>query len=173
MDYLAEKGKAFDPDAEYYMLDYIEKENEFWSRNPWLSPCELKEMIYDLDMREVADLRVASEEWLSQPTYSYNLLLGCWEADGSTNRLRAVGARYEDVAELVSGKTSLGWKRGETKEEWRERFFTQNDFDFWMPDDGAANPNLGSEGGITLGALIEERKRVEAMNAAERERLGV
>ena len=62
---------------------------------------------------------------------------------------------------------------GETKEEWRERFFAQNEFDFWMPDDGAANPNLGSEGGITLGALIEERKRVEAMNAAERERLGV
>ena len=174
MDYLAEKGETYDPNVEYYMLDFGDNEHHCWSRNPWLTKDELQEMICDLDMSMVERLNIATEAWLSEPTYSYNLLLGVWEADGSTNRLKRVGGRYEDAAERVCGKTSLAWKSGETKEEWRERFFAQREFDFWVADDGANNPLLRSEdGGITVGALAEEQKRVAAMNAAERERLGV
>ena len=122
-------GDTYDPNIEYYSIDWHCTKDIRWVRNPFVPLTELRFMLIQglskgESVFEIArDFRVLPEKWLSEPRKQWNPEINSYVPDFETNRQFIFDNRYEDSAVLNTGQQSLGQlvEDEETKEEWFNR----------------------------------------------------
>lgn len=124
------EGKPYDPNADYYSIDWHCKKEIRWVRNSfttledfWMryavSGISKSESIFET----AKDFRVLPETFLTQPRKHWNEEIKSYVPDFITNRQFIFDNRYEDFAVLTTLEQSLSQLTAdkETPEEWVER----------------------------------------------------
>ena len=123
------KENDYDPNIEYYSVDWHCKKDCRWVRNPFIKLEELNwygitgsangESVY----QTAENFRVLPERWLSEPRQNWNEEIKSYVPDVITNRQFIFDNRYESSAVIRTGKQSLGQlvADNETIEEWFNR----------------------------------------------------
>ena len=125
-------GDTYDPNIEYYSIDWHCTKDIRWVRNPFVQLDELRWMVLngiakgESDFDTASDFRVLPEKWLSEPRKIWIEEIKSYVPDFITNRQFIFDNRYEDSAVLTTGLQSLGQLREcgdekETKDEWFDR----------------------------------------------------
>ena len=122
-------GETYDPNIDYYSIDYHCTKDCRWVRNSFSKLDDLRwmgvngfakgESVYET----AKDFRVLPEKWLSEPRKIWIEEINSYVPDFETNRQFIFDNRYEDSAVLNTGQQSLGQlvEDEETKEEWFNR----------------------------------------------------
>ncbi len=123
------KKRDYDPNIEYYSVDWHCTKDIRWVRNPFIKLEELNwygitgsangESVY----QTAENFRVLPERWLSEPRQNWNEEIKSYVPDVITNRQFIFDNRYESSAVIRTGKQSLGQlvADNETIEEWFNR----------------------------------------------------
>ena len=123
------KENDYDPNIEYYSVDYHCTKDIRWVRNSFIKLEDLRwygvnglakgESVY----QTAKDFRVLPEKWLTQPRKHWIAEIKSYVPDFITNRQFIFDNRYEDSAVLNTGQQSLSQlvEDKETQEEWFNR----------------------------------------------------
>ena len=122
-------GETYDPNIDYYSIDWHCTKQCRWIRNSFVQLHELRfygvngfakgESVYET----AKDFRVLPEKWLSEPRKIWIEEINSYVPDFETNRQFIFDNRYEDSAVLNTGQQSLGQlvEDEETTDEWFKR----------------------------------------------------
>lgn len=122
-------NETYDPNIEYYSIDWHCTKDCRWVRNSFVqldelswygvSGCSKGESVFQTAER----FRVLPEKWLSEPRQNWNDEIQSYVPDFITNRQFIFDNRYEDSAVLNTAQQSLSQLTAdkETKEEWFNR----------------------------------------------------
>ena len=123
-------GKPYNPDTEYYCVDYKVKDLPRWVRSPFNTMGEVQHILETLPYKEneqgfiepnFHSVRITPEKHLDRLHQSFDSERD--EAVDSEISCRAYhfGGRYEHIAETFTGSPSLSRQREESREDWIER----------------------------------------------------
>ena len=123
------KGNDYDPNIEYYSVDWHCTKDIRWVRNSFIKLEELNwygvaGLAKGETVFQTADnFRVLPEKWLSEPRQNWNEEIQSYVPDTITNRQFIFDGRYESFAVIKTRRQSLGQlvQDKETKEEWFNR----------------------------------------------------
>ena len=122
----------YNPDLEYYFVDYHDAYDCRWVRCPYLTINQVHKIVEDIFLSWGFDkegigvtpliqrLRITPEKELAQLRQKWNEETQKYENDVINERTYRFGGRY-DVDEEWVGVPSLNKKDTETQEEWEER----------------------------------------------------
>ena len=130
IDYYGEK--PYNPDFEYYFVDYHDGYDKRWVRCPYLTINQVHKVVEDIFISWgwdndgigvtpfITRLRITPEKELAQLRKVWNEEKQEYENDTINERVYRFGGRY-DVDEEWIGVQSLCKKEDETREEWEAR----------------------------------------------------
>ena len=122
----------YNPDLEYYFVDYHDGYEKRWVRCPYLTINQVHKIVEDIFLSWGFDkegigvtpliqrLRITPEKELAQLRKVWNEEKQEYENDTINERVYRFGGRY-DVDEEWIGVQSLCKKEDETREEWEAR----------------------------------------------------
>jgi hypothetical protein len=96
---------------DYYMVDYHVEVDSFmkWVRSPFKTLEEVAQIANSIHNRKgISNFRILPEKWLSQlRDNTWNDETNSYTKDDITNRVWVFGSFYEELAEHITGETSL------------------------------------------------------------------
>ena len=138
MSQLLSDETKFDPDQQYYFLDYQDKVHTAWIRAPYMTLEEIQDFIayhlpffYDNEQRKCVPmferLRITPMSILEELHSNWNPETEEWEEDTITNAQKQFDGRYDGYGYIDGTPESLTKKSDETTEDWKVRVQKRKD----------------------------------------------
>ena len=138
MSQLLSDESTYDPNKEYYFLDYHDSMEVRWVRSPYMTFEEIQHFIafhipfiYDKYQKKCvpmfSNLRITPMEKLEELYKVWNEETQKWEDDTITLAAKQFGGRYDGYEWLEGPAPSLTKQEDETTEEWKVRVQQRRD----------------------------------------------
>lgn len=138
MSQLISGETTYDPNKEYYFLDFYDATEVRWVRSPYMSLEEIQDFIayhlpfiYDKDQKKCvpmfSNLRITPMKQLEKLYRKWNEDTQQWEDDTITNACVQFDSRYDGYEWLEGAASSLTKQVDETTADWKIRVQQRRD----------------------------------------------